>query len=92
MYSEKTCPITALSPTNSTCCPEANPGRCDRKPATNRLSCGTALCLYNYYSQFYYLSFREVQGQIVPNTDAILHYLKSCWISGPHSGGYEEYV
>jgi hypothetical protein len=32
----------ALSTTNPTCCPEANPGRRVGKPATNRLSYGTA--------------------------------------------------
>jgi hypothetical protein len=31
-----------LSTTNPTCCPEANPGRRGGKPATNRLSYGTA--------------------------------------------------
>jgi hypothetical protein len=40
-YSEKTCPSAALSTTNTTCCPDANPGRCDGKPASNRLSYGT---------------------------------------------------
>jgi hypothetical protein len=44
-YSEKTCPSAALSTTNPTCCPDANPGRRCRKPATNRLSYGTALSL-----------------------------------------------
>jgi hypothetical protein len=42
-YSEKTCPNASLSTTNPTCCPEANPGRRGGKPATNRLSYGTAL-------------------------------------------------
>jgi hypothetical protein len=32
----------ALTTTNPTCCPEANPGRSSGKPATNRLSYGTA--------------------------------------------------
>jgi hypothetical protein len=41
-YSEKTCPSDALSTTNPTCCPDANPGRRGGKPATNRLSYGTA--------------------------------------------------
>jgi hypothetical protein len=41
-YSEKTCPSAALSTTNLTCCPYANPGRRGGKPATNRLSYGTA--------------------------------------------------
>jgi hypothetical protein len=41
-YSEKTCPSAALSTTNPTCCPDANPSRRGGKPATNRLSYGTA--------------------------------------------------
>jgi hypothetical protein len=35
-------PSAALSTTNPTCCPDANPGRRGGKPATNRLSYGTA--------------------------------------------------
>jgi hypothetical protein len=42
-YSDETCSNAALSTTHSTCCPDANPGRCGGKPATNRLSYGTAL-------------------------------------------------
>jgi hypothetical protein len=38
----KTCPSATLSTTNPTCCPDANPGRRDGKPATNRFSYGTA--------------------------------------------------
>jgi hypothetical protein len=41
-YSEKTYHSAALSTTNPTCCPDANPGRRSGKPATNRLSYGTA--------------------------------------------------
>jgi hypothetical protein len=41
-YSEKTCPSAALSITNPTCSPDANPGRRGRKPVSNRLSYGTA--------------------------------------------------
>jgi hypothetical protein len=41
-YSEKICPSAALSTTNPTCCPDANPGRRCGKPASNRLSYGTA--------------------------------------------------
>jgi hypothetical protein len=41
-YPEKTCPNAALSTTNPTCCPDANPGRRGGKPATNRLSYGMA--------------------------------------------------
>jgi hypothetical protein len=39
---EKTCPSAALSTTKPTCFPDANPGRRGGKPATNRLSYGTA--------------------------------------------------
>jgi hypothetical protein len=42
-YSEKTCPSAALSTTNPTCCPDANPGRRGGKPVTERLSYDTAL-------------------------------------------------
>jgi hypothetical protein len=42
MYSEKTCPNAALSTTNPTCCPDANPGRRGGKPPINRLSYGMA--------------------------------------------------
>jgi hypothetical protein len=41
-YSEKTCPSAALSTTNPTCYPDANPGRRGGKPATNSLSYSTA--------------------------------------------------
>jgi hypothetical protein len=41
-YSKKTCPSAALSTTNPTFCPDANPGRRGGKPASNRLSYGTA--------------------------------------------------
>jgi hypothetical protein len=45
-YSEKTSPITTLSSMKSTW-PDlrSNPGRRDGKPATNRLSYGTAPCV-----------------------------------------------
>jgi hypothetical protein len=42
---EKTCPSADLSTTHPTCCPDANQGRGGEKPATNRLSYGTALCI-----------------------------------------------
>jgi hypothetical protein len=42
-YSEKTCPNAALSITNPTCCPDANPGRRGGKPATNKYD-STAIC------------------------------------------------
>jgi hypothetical protein len=41
---EKTCPSAALSTTNPTCCPDANPGRRGGKPATNRLSYARRTC------------------------------------------------
>jgi hypothetical protein len=49
-YSEKTCPSAALSTTNPKCCPDANPGRRGGKPASNRLSYGTASPRYNLHS------------------------------------------
>jgi hypothetical protein len=39
---DKTCPRAAMSNTNPTCCPDANPDRRGGKPATNRLNYGTA--------------------------------------------------
>jgi hypothetical protein len=45
-YSKKTCPNAALSTTNPTCCPDANPDRRGGKPVTNRLSYGTAVPTY----------------------------------------------
>jgi hypothetical protein len=41
----KTCLSAALCTTNPTCCPDANRGRSGGKPATNRLSYGTAASL-----------------------------------------------
>jgi hypothetical protein len=41
-YSEKTCLSAALSTTNPTCCPVANPDRHGGKLATNRLRYGAA--------------------------------------------------
>jgi hypothetical protein len=38
----KPAPVPLCSPQTPTCCRDANPGRRDGKPATNRLSCGTA--------------------------------------------------
>jgi hypothetical protein len=38
----KTYPSAALCTTNPTCCPDANPGGRGGKPATNRLSYGSA--------------------------------------------------
>jgi hypothetical protein len=48
-YSEKICPSAVLPTTNSTCCPDANPGRRGGKPATNRLSYGTAYRVALYF-------------------------------------------
>jgi hypothetical protein len=45
----KPAPSAALSTTNPTCCPDANPGRHGVKPATNRLSYGKA-SVKGYYS------------------------------------------
>jgi hypothetical protein len=39
----KPAPMPLLSTTNPTCFPDANPGRRGGKPATNRLSYGTAM-------------------------------------------------
>jgi hypothetical protein len=57
-------PHAALSTTNPTCCPDAEPGLRGGKPATNRLSYGTALGYTSFqlfeisrnslYLQFYY--------------------------------------
>jgi hypothetical protein len=44
----KTCPSAALSTTNPTCCPDANPGRRGGKPASNRFSYGTAFVTVKY--------------------------------------------
>jgi hypothetical protein len=41
--SKKTYPSAALSTTDLTCCPDANPGSRGGKPQTNRLSYGTAM-------------------------------------------------
>jgi hypothetical protein len=39
----KPAPIPLCPPQTPTCCPDVNPGRPGGKPATKRLSCGTAL-------------------------------------------------
>jgi hypothetical protein len=49
-YSEKSWPSAALSTTNPTCCPDANPGCRGGKPATNRLSYGTAIYICDLVS------------------------------------------
>jgi hypothetical protein len=48
------CPNTALSTTNPTCCKEANPGHRGGKPATNRLSYGTALWYDFLHTNFHF--------------------------------------
>jgi hypothetical protein len=82
-YSEKTCPSGALSTTNPTCCPEANPGRRGGKPATNRLSYGTAfhilliICL-----TFPFLVYYTVYRSYSKNKKAVClrpHLLSSYW-------------
>jgi hypothetical protein len=60
-YSEKTCPSAALSTTNPTCCPDANPCRRGGKPATNRLSYGTATRSPCYLSVYPFLIFARKQ-------------------------------
>jgi hypothetical protein len=45
-YSDKTCPSASSYITNPTCCPDAKPGRRGGKPATKRLSYGTATCFF----------------------------------------------
>jgi hypothetical protein len=52
-YPEKRCPNAALSTINPTCCQDANPCRRGGKPATNRLSYGTAWW-YGYKWPLYY--------------------------------------
>jgi hypothetical protein len=52
-YSEKTCSSATLSTTNPTWLdPGLNPGRRDRKPATNRLSYGAAFVKINWFSVY----------------------------------------
>jgi hypothetical protein len=61
-YFEKTCPSATLSTTNPTC-PDAgsNPGRRCRKPATNRLSYGTASVIE---SEFAYWRVESIVGPL----------------------------
>jgi hypothetical protein len=60
-YSEKTCPSATLSTTNPTL-PDlgSNPCRHGKKPATNRLSCGTA---------FFVPYFKVRRETVIPTTD-----------------------
>jgi hypothetical protein len=48
---EKICPSAALSTTNPTCCRDEDPGRRGGKPASNRLSYGTATILSSWRFQ-----------------------------------------
>jgi hypothetical protein len=80
-YSEKTCPSAALSTTNPKCCPDAKPGRRGWKPATNRLSYGTAL---NY-------QFNLITRVLLPcSKNEFLLNLVLC-VNGPASLGGEIY-
>jgi hypothetical protein len=45
---KKPAPVPLCPQQNPTCCPDANPGRRGGKPATNRLSYGTAKFLGRY--------------------------------------------
>jgi hypothetical protein len=63
--SETTCPNAALSTTNPTCCPEAKPGRRCGKPASNRLSYGTAKSI-NFISDL------RILNQLQPLTEYFL--------------------
>jgi hypothetical protein len=64
-YSEKTCPSTALSTTNPTCCPDANPGCRGGKPASNRLNYGTALLGITYVLNLSLRLFKVVFAPII---------------------------
>jgi hypothetical protein len=64
-YSEKTCPRAALSTTNPTCCPDANQSRRGGKPATNRLSYGTASCTYSFTMYIFPLRRRNTVNCIL---------------------------
>jgi hypothetical protein len=50
-------PSAALSTTNPICCPYANPGRRSGRPATNRLSYGTAY--RSRYCMMFYMNVRH---------------------------------
>jgi hypothetical protein len=54
---KKPAPRAALSTTNATCCPDANPSRRGEKPSTTRLSYGTV-----FYSEL--LATFESEPQI----------------------------
>jgi hypothetical protein len=72
-YSGKTCPSAALSTTNLTCCPDANPGRRGGKPATNRLSydtacqtpsCGNEYTQHNILDALFYMRTLSCHGRV----------------------------
>jgi hypothetical protein len=74
----KTCPSAALSTANPTCCPDANPGRRDGKPATNRLNYGTAL--HNLgSSELYPLPAFDIR--VVKTSDSTKIVLSSMFVS-----------
>jgi hypothetical protein len=95
-YSEKTCPNAALSNTNPTYCPDANPCRRGGKPATNRLSYGMATlvtltwrpcnrCKHQKCSDRWSAEiFKNVQLIIMHNTkcSCLKHYATSRKIAG----------
>jgi hypothetical protein len=64
-YSEKTCHSAALSTTNPSCCPNMNRGRRGGKPASNRLSYGTAKHTENYT---HHLLSHKRNSSIIPQT------------------------
>jgi hypothetical protein len=85
-YSEKTCHTTALSTISPTCCPGANPGRCRGKPATNRLSYGTAKDLFTLGETLIYTWFL-VQNKFPITTGLFSNMtkLRPGWINFLHN-------
>jgi hypothetical protein len=71
---EETCPSAALSTTDPTCCPITNPGHRGGKPATNRLSYGTAF----FYLAREYKLFRTV-GRFRNNFIFLLYRNMHLW-------------
>jgi hypothetical protein len=77
-----------LSTTNPTCCPDANPGRRGGKPATNRLSYGTAyvyilsLNMFDIVAAIFHQIMTELTGaeteedRIVAITKIVLKLIK----------------
>jgi hypothetical protein len=65
----KPVPSPALSTTNSTCCPDENPGRRGGKPATNRLSYGTVQISYAAYDCMFFdctYAYRSLKSNCKP--------------------------